>query len=109
MSYDQAVIADLSAEADRWSRRPETTGRQKQYRWRGMDFGYGNTPEQRSAAKITRMKKLIERDRYNHILKKQLRKMEKRHALRTLLGWDWLMEHSEHELSPLHRTAPPPF
>lgn len=69
----------------------------------GREDWYRLTPEQRSLAKIDWCKLAIQRDRYNVALKKRLARLERLHGQRTLLGWEWLMDHPEHELSPLNK------
>lgn len=59
--------------------------------------------QEKSAARIEHAKRVLKRNPTNYILKNRIRRMEKTHATRSLLGWGWLEEHPEHPLSPAHQ------
>ena len=96
----------------RWEKRRQRDGepRRRSFGTRG---GYGNAhpfgedywalpQELRSKRRIEVTQRQLKYDRHNLFLKKRLRRMQRTHAMRTLLGWHWLEQHPEHELSPGH-------
>lgn len=71
---------------------------------------YRLNEQQRAEARIAHVRKLIARNQHAHILRQRLARMEKLHIQRCLLGYDWLMNNPDHELSPLYADRhKPPF
>lgn len=99
------LAKDVEA-AERWQRRQDSyrarPGKERSP-WARMSERLFTSPEQRSAARIEALKQALLRNRYSSTLKKRLKRAERLHAARCLLGWKWLYDHPEHELSPEHQ------